>query len=95
MKYSDNYLNGRSRNNRGRSMSGSYTYVGKHPAQNERFGVYGIFKRKKRIIDIPEVGKYEICIPKPRILVQGILRRYHGEKYKSNKDVHIRTIEEG
>ena len=50
---------------------------------------------KKRIIDIPEVGKYEICIPKPRILVQWILRRYRGEKYKSNKDVHIRTIEKG
>ena len=47
----------------------SYTYVGKYPAQNERFGIYGIFKRKKRIIDIPEVGEYEICIPKPRILV--------------------------
>ena len=41
------------------------------------------------------VWEYEICIPKPRILVQGILRRYRGEKYKSNKDVHIRTIEEG
>ena len=76
-------------------MSGSYTYVGKYPAQNERLGIYGIVKRKKCIIDISEEGKYEICIPKPRILVQGILRRYRGEKYKSNKDVHIRTIEEG
>ena len=76
-------------------MPGSYTYVAKHPSQNERFGIYGIFKRKKCIIDISEVGKYEICIPKPRILVQGILRRYRGEKYKSNKDIHIRTIEKG
>ena len=59
----------RGENNRGWSMSGSYTYVGKHPAQNECFGIYGIFKRKKCIIDISEMGKYEICIPKPLILV--------------------------
>ena len=85
----------RSKDNRGRGVPGSHTYVGKHPAQKERFGLYGVFERKKCIADIPEVGKYEICIPKPRILVQGILRRYRGEKYKSNKDVHIRTIEKG
>ena len=33
----------RSGNNRGRGVPGSYTYISKHPAQNERFGVYGIF----------------------------------------------------
>lgn len=37
-------------------MSGSYTYVGEHPAQNERFGVHGIFKRQKCIDGILEVG---------------------------------------
>ena len=52
--------------------------VSEHPAQNERFGVYGISQRKKCIVDISEMGKHEICIPKPRILVQGILRRYCG-----------------
>ena len=41
-----------SRDNRKRSMPGSYTYAGKHPAQNERFGIYGIFERKKCIADI-------------------------------------------
>ena len=35
----------RSRNCRRRSMSRSYTYVGKYPAQNERFGFYGLFER--------------------------------------------------
>ena len=59
----------RSKDNRGRGVPGSHTYVGKHPAQNERFGVYGVFERKKCIADIPEVGKYEVCVPKPRILV--------------------------
>ena len=45
--------------NRGRSMSGSYTHVCKHPAQNERCGIYGVFER----------GEHEICVPKSRILV--------------------------
>ncbi len=59
----------RSRNNRGRSMPRPYTYACQYPAQNERFGIHGISQRKKCIANIPEMGKHEICIPKPRILV--------------------------
>ena len=58
-----------SRDNRRRSMPRPYTYAGKHPAQNERFGIYGIFERKKCIADISKIREYEVCIPKPRILV--------------------------
>ena len=50
-------------------MCRSHTYIGKHPAQNERFELYGIFKMKKCVNDIPKVGEYEICISKPRVLV--------------------------
>ena len=50
-------------------MSGSHTYVSEYTAQNERFGIYGIFERKEQSNDIPKMGEYEICIPKPRILV--------------------------
>ncbi len=50
-------------------MSRPYSYAGEYPAQNERFGIYGIFERKKCIDDISEMGKYEVCIPKLRILV--------------------------
>lgn len=46
----------RSRNHRGRSVSRSYTYAGEYPAQNERFGVYGVFKRKKCIVNLSKVG---------------------------------------
>ena len=74
----------RSRNYRRRSMSGSYTHVGEYPAQNERFGIYGLFERKKCIVDFSKMGKYEICVPKPRVLVQGILRGHRGEEHKSN-----------
>ena len=57
-------------------MPGSCTYDGKYPAQNERFGIYGISERKERDDYISKMGKYEIRIPKPRILVQGILCGY-------------------
>ena len=78
---------------RGRGVPRSHTYVGKHPAQNERFGIYGVSERKERAFDISKVGEHEICIPKSRILVQGILRRYRGEEHKSDKGVHSTAIE--
>ena len=68
----------------GGSKSGSHTYASEHPAQNECFGIYGVLERKKRLVNIPEMGKYEICVPKPRILVQGILCGYSREEYKGN-----------
>ena len=57
------------RNNRGRGMPGPHTPFTKYPAQNERFGFYGIPKRKEQSYDISKVWEYEIRIPKPRILV--------------------------
>ena len=50
-------------------MPGSYTYAGEYTTQNERFGIYGIFEREEQPDDIPKMGKHEVCIPKPRILV--------------------------
>lgn len=32
---------------RRRSMSGSYSFTSEYPAQNERFGIHGILKRKE------------------------------------------------
>ena len=74
----------RSGDNRGRSMPRPYIYVGEHPAQNEHFGVHGVFKRQKCTNDLSKMGKHEVCIPKPRVLVQGILRRYRGKEHKSD-----------
>ena len=59
----------RSRNSRRRSVSRPHTYISEHPSQNERFGIYGIFKREKCVVDISKMGEYEVCIPKSRILV--------------------------
>ena len=57
-----------------------YTHTSEHPSKNKCFGVYGISEREKQFDDISKMGKHEICIPKPRILVKGILSRYRGEK---------------
>ena len=84
-----------SRNSRRGSMSRPYTYAGEYPAQNERFGVHGVFERQECIVNISEMGEYEICIPKPRILVQGILRGYRGQEHKGNKKLYSRTIKKG
>ena len=65
-------------------MARSYTHGGKYPAPNERFGLCGVFERKKRTVGFSKMGKYEICVPKPRILVQGILRGHRGEEQKGN-----------
>ena len=78
---------------RGRSMPGSYTYVSEYPAQNERFGIYGVFEGKECIADFSEMGEHEICVPKPRVLVQGILRGYRGEEHESHKRIYSWSTE--
>ena len=74
-------------------MSGSYKYAGKHTTQNERFGIYGISERKEQFDNIPKMGEYEVCVPKPRILMQGILCGHSREKHKCNKRIHSESVE--
>ena len=50
-------------------MPRPHTHVGEDTAQNERVGIYGIPERQERDNNIPKMGKYEICLPKQRILV--------------------------
>ena len=61
---------------RGGNMPGPYPHAGEYPAQNERCGIHGVSERQEQPDDLPKVGQYEICVPQPRILVQGILRRH-------------------
>ena len=42
----------RSRDHRGRGMSGSHTHAGKPPAQNKRVRLYGVFERKKCVVNL-------------------------------------------
>ena len=57
-------------------MSGSCSSACEYPAQNERCGIYGVSERKEQPDDIPKVGEHEVCIPRSRVLVQGILCRH-------------------
>ena len=54
---------------RRRGVPGPYPSAAKYPAQNERFGIHGIFEGKEQSDDFPEIWEHEICVPKPRILV--------------------------
>ena len=80
---------------RGRDMSRPYPHVGEYPAQNERCGVHGVPEREEQSDDLPKMGEHEICIPQPRILVQGILRRHGGEEYRCDQRVHRKPTETG
>ena len=48
-------------------------------------GFMGYLKGKSSLL-ILEIRKCEICIPKPRILVQGIIRGYCGEEHEGKKE---------
>ena len=74
-------------------MSRPHTYVSEYTTKDERFGFYGILKREKQSTNISEMGEYEICVPKPRILVQGILCRYGRKEHESNKRIHREPVE--
>ena len=76
-------------------MSGSCAYSCIDPAQNERFGIYGISERKERDDHISKMGKHEIRIPKPRILVQGILCGYGREECESDTRICSKAVEDG
>ena len=54
-------------------MPRSHPFTSKHSTQNECVRIYGIFKRKKQLNDIPEVREHEICISEQGILVQRVL----------------------
>ena len=52
-----------------RGLTGSCPLTSEYPAPNERFGIYGVSEGKEQSEDISEIWVYEICIPKPRVLV--------------------------
>ena len=77
-----------------RGMSRSCTYVGGNSTEDECIGLYGIFERKKQRHHIPKMGKHEISISKQIVLVQRILCRYNGKKYKKINEYINNQIKE-
>ena len=55
----------------------------------------GISERKERDDQISKMGKHEIRIPKPRILVQGILCGYGREECESDTRICSKPVEDG
>ena len=54
------------------------------PSKMSVSGFMGYLKGKSAMLIFHKMGEYEICLPKPRILVQGILRGYRGEEHESD-----------
>ena len=75
-------------NNRGRSVSRPYPYAGRDTAQDECIKFCGISEREKQFVDTRKAWKFKIQIWKQKFLVQRILRRYSGQKCKSNKRIY-------
>ena len=72
-------------------MSRPCTSFGKHSAQTERIKFYGISKRNK-VADIPRFGNMKFVYRNRGILVQGILCRYSGKEYESNKRIYSKLV---
>ena len=56
-------------------------------------GFMGYLKGKSSLRIFQKWGKYEIRVPKPRILVQGVLCRYGRKEHESNKRIHREPVE--
>ena len=76
-------------------MPRSYPSSSKYTTENERIGIHGVSKREEQFDDIPEIRGYEICISKPGILVQRVLRGYSGKEHKSDKRIHRESDKDG
>lgn len=86
-----------SRDNRRRSMPRPYTYAGKHPAQNERFGIYGIFERKSALLIFQKYGNMKFAYRNREFWCKGYyvdtvgknakaIKTYIGEQLKRDKE---------
>lgn len=56
-------------------------------------GFMGYLKGKSSLRIFQKWGKYEIRVPKPRILVQGVLCRCGRKEHESNKRIHSESVE--
>ena len=84
----------RSRNSRGTFDARSCAFTIINTTENEYIKFHGIFERKERDDHISKMGKYEIRIPKPRILVQGILCGYGREECESDTRICSKSVKD-
>ena len=80
------------RNNRGRSMSGPYTYARPDTAEYKRIGFHGISEGEKFANDLRPARESKVQVRQPKILVPGILRRYGRKKRKKDRRIYTKPI---
>ena len=76
----------RRRNNRGRGMPRSYTYAGKHPAQNERFGFYGLSQSKSALLIFQKWGNMKFAYRNREFWCKGYYVDTVGKNTKAIKE---------
>ena len=67
-------------------MPRPYTYAGKYPAQNERFGIYGLSQRKKRTFDFSKVGNMKFAYRNREFWCKGYYVDTVGKNTKAIKE---------
>ena len=82
-------------NPRGRSLPRSHPHVGKHTAEDQRIGLYGISEREKLSDDIRPICEFEVSVRKSEILVPRLLCGYSGAEQESDRGVHPESAERG
>ena len=84
----------RSGDYRGGSMSGSYTYACKYPAQNEYFGIYGIFKRKSALLIFQKWGNMKFAYRNREFWCKGYYVDTAGKNTKAIKEYIVNQLKQ-
>ena len=76
----------RSRNNRRRGVPGSHTYVSVYPAENERFGIYGVSERKSSLLIFQKFGNMKFAYRNREFWCKGYYVDTVGKNTKAIKE---------
>ena len=67
-------------------MPRSHTYVGEHPSQNERFGIYGISERKSALLIFQKFGNMKFAYRNREFWCKGYYVDTVGKNTKAIKE---------
>ena len=73
---------------RSRGLPRPRAHAGVDPAEAVGFGICRLPQGEIVPDDLPEMGEHEVQIPKPRVLVPGVLRGHGGEEHGEDRRVH-------
>ena len=82
----------RDKYNRSGGMCRSCAYVDRDTAEILSIRDNGLFKGEEQFDNLREMGKFEVQIPKQRVLVQRVLCRYGRKEYKKDNRIHKESV---